>query len=296
MGSGSRAGGHGRRRSLGEAGHPAHRRRPGHDAPPVASSTGPASKLDRGRLREGLARGRWVEGRGCRPRGETMAVTDDAEDGSGVSLPRREGREAEDVSGPVTDRVGEIGPAGGLDVVLKGPRGSGRTRGGAASSRHRARRAEGGRPAPVEDGTRAVRGGAQPPAAACGVELIDPDVLRREIGSDDVLGDVDERPGPRRGTRSGGCSPRCWPSTASPMPRSAMRCWTGSRPLGLRQAGRALSLALGPALAAGRAAPDASDVAGAVALVTGSPSRARRRSGPAPMPPRRPVGFMRFPP
>ncbi len=444
-----------------------------------------------------------------------MAVTDDAEDGGGVSPPRREGREAEDVCGPVTDRVGETGAAGGLDVVLRGPRRSGRARGGAASPRYRAGRAEGGRPAPVEDKTRPVRGGAQPPAAACGVELIDPDVLRREIGSDDVLGEVDERPGPtsaedeqrlaflrRYAAAPGGLFRRHLVADAGTLARvaavaseapnaaqvvdvvtrAATLSWRAGSPLrlppllilgepgsgktrfarriaaalgatsttidggsttdrgpfvghdagyrgggpgrvaralldgsttgpvvvvdevdkvsayaqgvrpldallpllepgtagqfvdtyitlsmraegvnwimtangvaglpaplldrvivvamprlgraeardairrmfaallaeyglpdaalgdaaldrlqavGLRQAGRALSLALGPALAAGRPAPDTSDVAGAAALVTRSPSRARRRSSPAPAPPRRPVGFIRFPP
>lgn len=444
-----------------------------------------------------------------------MAVTDDAEDGVGIAPLWREGREAEDVPGPVTDRVDEAGPADGIDVVLKGPRRPERKHGAASPPRRRLQPVDTGRPAPFEDGTRGVRGGARPPAVACGAELIDPDVLRREIGSDDVLGDIDERPGPtsaedeqrlaflrRYAAAPGGLFRRHLVADAGTLARlaavaseapnaaqvvdivtrAATLSWRAGSPLrlppllivgepgsgktrvacriatalgamsttidggsttdrgafvghdagyrgsgpgrvaralldgpttgpvvvvdevdkvsayaqgvrpldallpalepdtagqfvdtyialpllgswvnwimtandiaglpaplldrvvvvamprlgraeardairrmfagllaehglpdaalgdaaldrlqavGLRQAGRALALALGPALAAGRAAPDASDVADAAALVTRSPPRARRRSNPAPTPPRRPVGFMRFPP
>ncbi len=60
---------------------------------------------------------------------------------------------------------------------------------------------------------------------------------------------------------------------------------------GMRQARRTLSLALGPALAAGHAAPDAADIAGASALLD---RPARRRRAP-PTPKRGPVGFVHFP-
>jgi hypothetical protein len=59
---------------------------------------------------------------------------------------------------------------------------------------------------------------------------------------------------------------------------------------GLREARRVLRLALGPALEAGRPAPDAADIAGAVALMR---PPARRPRQPA-TPDRPPVGFVRF--
>ncbi len=62
--------------------------------------------------------------------------------------------------------------------------------------------------------------------------------------------------------------------------------------VGLRQARRTLSLAIGPALAAGRDAPDDADVAEAIALV-GRPAPRRRKLERRP-PARPPVGFIHF--
>ena len=63
---------------------------------------------------------------------------------------------------------------------------------------------------------------------------------------------------------------------------------------GLRAARRILSLAIGPALAAGRAAPDAADIAGAAALLD-RPVPRRPRPDKAPAADRRaPVGFVHF--
>lgn len=62
---------------------------------------------------------------------------------------------------------------------------------------------------------------------------------------------------------------------------------------GLRVARRILTLALGPALAAGRAAPDAADVAAAAAL-TNRPARKARRPKQPKRPSRRQIGFVHF--
>ena len=64
---------------------------------------------------------------------------------------------------------------------------------------------------------------------------------------------------------------------------------------GLREARRILMLAIGPALAAGRGAPDADDVAGATALLA-RPARRSVRPRKQPAADRRaPVGFVHFP-
>ena len=65
---------------------------------------------------------------------------------------------------------------------------------------------------------------------------------------------------------------------------------------GLRQARRIIGLALGPALAAGRGAPDAADVASACALIERRTPRPRRSSSPPAVRVRPPVGFVHFTP
>lgn len=79
---------------------------------------------------------------------------------------------------------------------------------------------------------------------------------------------------------------------ASALPAASLdrRALAALGSIGLRAARRTLQLALGPALDAGRPAPDASDIAAAAKLVRPPPRRARAKPSRA----REPAGFVRF--